>query len=68
MYGRPHLQRERKMADAADALTESGIDEWVLHLSGWCDTYEPCSYCHKERKRPAPVVGANVPTEGETDD
>ena len=50
------------MADAADALTESGIDEWALHLSGRCDTETPCAYCRKERKRAAPTTG-----EGKTD-
>ena len=39
------------MGDAADALTESGIEEWTLHLSGWCDTKDPCRYCLEEDEK-----------------
>ena len=38
------------MGDAADALTESGIEEWALHVSGRCDTETPCSYCQDEQR------------------
>ncbi len=38
------------MGDAADALNESGIEEWALHVSGWCDTKDPCRYCREEEK------------------
>ena len=38
------------MGDAADALTESGIEEWSLHISGYCDRKDPCRYCQDEQR------------------
>jgi hypothetical protein len=38
------------MGDAADMVTEQGMDAWMLHQMGECDTREPCQYCAEEHK------------------
>ncbi len=41
------------MGDGADALTESGIEEWAAHCAGFCDIDAPCIYCSQQQDRPS---------------
>lgn len=38
------------MGDAADDLTEQGLNAWLAHLAGICEDF--CEYCEAENREP----------------
>ena len=39
------------MGDMADHLIEQGMDDWLSHKTGDCDTDGPCQYCYEREQR-----------------
>lgn len=50
------------MGDGADQLNEAGALAWMEHVTGQCDTVDPCQYCaDEEKKEQRDVPSSSVP-------
>ena len=39
------------MGDIADDYFDSGMDAWILHQMGECDSLDECQYCREEESK-----------------
>jgi hypothetical protein len=44
------MENNMMMGDEADRLIDDGLDAFLLHFTGMCDSIDPCQYCEDEEK------------------